>query len=235
MTALRFYGPPPPDMLEQDLPGKLIVIEGTDGVGRSTQVALLKEWLEGEGYAVADTGLVRSELAARDIRRAQQGHTLDDLTLNLFYATDFVFRLEHDIVPALRAGMVVLTDRYTYSPIARAIVRGVDRDWIKAVYSFAIVPDLVIYLDIDVDTLTPRVLTSKGFDYWESGLDFMGGKDVHDAFQRYQEGLLEAFRELASEYMSDTVDARASVADVFGTLRDRVMACVSDMKETARR
>src|SRR5690606_13590149 len=167
VTRIEFYGGRPPGIEGDELPGRLIVLEGTDGVGRSTQVSLLKEWLEDSGYGVVDTGLRRSELAGRGIERALRGNTLDPITLNLLYATDFWDRLERRIVPALRAGMVALVDRYVFSLMARAIVRGVPADWIEGVYGFALVPDQVIYLDIDVDSLLPRVLSGRGLDYWE--------------------------------------------------------------------
>src|SRR5881628_2528651 len=114
MTVLQFYGDRPPGITGEVLPGRLVVIEGTDGVGRSTQVSLLKEWLESRGYAVVNTGLRRSELAGRGIERAKRGNTLDPLTLNLLYATDFWDRMERQILPALRAGMVALVDRYIF-------------------------------------------------------------------------------------------------------------------------
>ena len=117
-----------------DLAGKLIVIEGTDGAGRTTQINLLKPWLEELGHAVLDTGMTRSPLAGDGIRRAKEGNNLGRVTQSLFYATDFVDRLENEIVPALRAGFVVLTDRYIYSLMARAIVRGVDAAWIRSIY-----------------------------------------------------------------------------------------------------
>src|SRR2546428_3305939 len=123
-----------PGMNLADLAGKLIVIEGTDGVGRSTQINLLKPWLEQQGRAVLDTGITRSELAGKGIKQAKEGHTLGRITLTLFYATDFADRLENEIVPALRAGFVVLTDRYIYSLMARAMVRELDPAWIHNVY-----------------------------------------------------------------------------------------------------
>ena len=138
MTQIRFYGDPLPGFAEEVLPGKLIVVEGTDGVGRSTQIALLQEWLEGRGFAVASTGLRRSDLASKGIDRAKQGHTLSESVLFLFYATDLADRLEKQIIPALRAGMVVLTDRYIYSMIARAQVRGSDPQWIRKVLGFGL-------------------------------------------------------------------------------------------------
>ena len=162
------YGVSLPGMKLDDLAGKLIVIEGTDGVGRSTQINLLKPWLEQQGRAVLDTGMTRSDLAGKGIKQAKEGHTLGRITLSLFYATDFADRLEREIIPALRAGFVVLTDRYIYSLMARAMVRAIDPAWIRNVYSFALKPDAIFYLRIGVDDLIPRVVFTRGFDYWES-------------------------------------------------------------------
>lgn len=229
MTAPRFYGVTPPGVGSEPLPGRLIVVEGTDGVGRSTQISLLKEWLEDEGYAVVDTGLTRSRLAGPGIERAKRGHTLDPITLNLFYATDLWDRLERQILPALRAGMVALVDRYVFSVVARAVVRGVPRDWIEDVCGFALVPDRVFYLDIEVPQLLPRVLSSHGFDYWESGRDYLGGDDVYASFVRYQTELLAEFRGLAGRHGFTTVDAGGSVVEVFQRLRDEIAEVVRGM------
>ena len=140
-----------------DLPGRLIVVEGTDGVGRSTQVALLREWLENRGFGVAHTALTRSRLAGEGLRRAKEGHTLGRLTMDLFYATDLADRVENQIIPALRAGFVVLADRYIFSVMARSIVRGVDPAWIRDVYRFAPIPHAVFYLKADLAHLSARV------------------------------------------------------------------------------
>ncbi len=124
MKEMKFYGTALPGIEIEPYPGKLIVIEGTDGVGRSTHVALLRTWLEAAGHAVLDTGMTRSILAGRGIKDARAGHTLGRLTMQLYYATDFADRLENQMLPALHAGFIVLTDRYIYSAIARAVVRG---------------------------------------------------------------------------------------------------------------
>jgi dTMP kinase len=231
VTELRFYGHRPPGIDGSSLPGRLIVIEGTDGVGRSTQIALLTEWLEARGHAVVNTGLRRSDLAGRGIERAKRGNTLDPLTLNLFYATDFWDRLERQIVPALRAGMVALVDRYVFSLTARAIVRGVPEDWMTDLYQFALVPDLVVYLDIDVPHLLPRVLSSTGFDYWESGQDFLRAQDVYQDFVEYQERLLTEFRRLAERENFAVVDGRRHVADVFRSLSALIEPVLHGMRD----
>jgi dTMP kinase len=229
VTAPRFYGEPPPGIERTPLPGRLVVIEGTDGVGRSTHISLLKEWLEARGYAVVNTGLRRSELAGRGIERAKRGNTLDPLTLNLLYATDFWDRMERQILPALRAGMVALVDRYIFSLMARARVRGLSTEWVENLFGFALVPDLVIYLDIDIDHLVPRVLNSTGFDYWESGQDYLPGPEVYGNFVEHQTRLLAEFRRLAIEHAFTTVDARGPVADVFRALCDEIEPVLQDM------
>ena len=221
------YGSVLPGMNLADLTGKLIVIEGTDGVGRSTQINLLKPWLEQQGRAVLDTGMTRSDLAGKGIKQAKTGHTLGRITLNLFYTTDFADRLERQIVPALRAGFVVLTDRYTYSLMARAMVRGLDANWIRNVYSFALKPDVVFYLRVGIDELIPRVVFSTGFDYWESGMDRYPDEDMYESFRKYQTGLLAQFDRLAEEYKFEVIDASADVPTIFGLLKWRIAQVLS--------
>jgi dTMP kinase len=205
-----------------NLPGKIIVIEGTDGVGRSTQIARLKPWLEQQGRAVVDTGITRSELAGKGIKQAKEGHTLGRITLTLFYATDFADRLEREIVPALRAGFVVLTDRYIYSLMARALVRELEPDWVRNLYSFALKPDAVFYLRIGVEDLIPRVVFLTGFDYWESGRDLHPSVDMYESFRKYQTQLLAQFDRLSEEYSFEIVDATHDVQSIFEDLKEKI-------------
>jgi dTMP kinase len=221
------YGVVLPGMKLEDLTGKLIVIEGTDGVGRTTQINLLKPWLEQQGRAVLETGVSRSSLAGKGIKQAKEGHTLGRITLSLFYATDFADRLENEIVPALRAGFVVLTDRYIYSLMARAMVRGIDPDWVRSVYSFALKPDAVFYLRIGVDDLIPRVVFSRGFDYWESGMDLHPSEDMYESFRKYQGSLLSQFEVLAEEYGFEIVDASMDIRAVSERLKAGVARVLS--------
>ena len=231
MTVIRHHGAGGiPGFESQELPGRLIVLEGTDGVGRSTQVALLHEWLEANGYAVTQTGLARSSLVGPGLARAKQGHTLGDITLNLFYATDFADRLEKEIIPALRAGFVCLTDRYIYSMITRAVVRGVDYQWAKDLFGFALVPDAVFYLEADLPHLIPRVLAGDGLDYWESGMDVLRGDDIFENFKTYQARLLQEFRKIGQEYDFITVDANRSVHEIFVDLRRQITPILQGMR-----
>jgi dTMP kinase len=222
MRNFETYGVGFPRVDLSELTGWLIVVEGTDGVGRTTHVDRLRLHLEQLGYAVAETGLSRSDLASRGIRRAKQGNTLGTNAFNLYYATDFADRLEHQILPALRAGFVMLTDRYIYSLIARAIVRGADADWIKQVYSFSLKPDAVYYLRIEVPDLVPRMLSSGGFDYWESGMDLPMGNDLYDSFIAYQTRVIGELDQLAREYRFVTIDATQDVDEIAATLADKV-------------
>ncbi|MEO5616316.1 MAG: thymidylate kinase [Candidatus Eisenbacteria bacterium] len=214
MNGFESHGTPIPGVDSSELTGWLIVIEGTDGVGRTTHVNRLRTHLEQLGYAVAETGLNRSALASRGIRRAKRGNTLGSTAFNLFYATDFADQLEHQIVPMLRAGFVVITDRYLYSLIARAIVRKAEPDWIKGVLSFSLKPDVVYYLRIEVADLVPRVLRAGGFDYWESGMDLSMGEDLFESFVHYQQGLIDELDALAAEYRFHEIDATRSIESI---------------------
>jgi dTMP kinase len=216
------YGKPLPGM-RLDLGGKLVVIEGTDGAGRSTQINLLKPWLEELGHAVVDTGMTRSPLAGEGIRRAKEGNNLGRVTQSLFYATDFVDRLENEIVPALRAGFIVLTDRYIYSLMARAIVRGMNPHWIRSIYSVALKPDAIFYLRVGIDQLLPRVVLTRGFDYWESGMDLYPGHDMYDSFCSYQAALLTEFDRMSSEFNFEMVDASPDAKTVCEHLRKKIL------------
>lgn len=211
-------------------PGRLIVLEGTDGAGRSTHVALLREWLETQGFGVIHTAVARSRLAGDGLRRAKQGNTLGQRAMDLYYATDFADRLENEILPALRAGFVVLTDRYIYSMVVRSIVRIGDREWIRDLYRFAPTPHAVFYLKVDLPSLTPRVLTRGSFDYWESGLDFQEETDLHKSFVRYQARLLAVFDELAEQFQFRVIDANRDIGPVFRDLRSGIQQVVGDME-----
>jgi len=222
---LSYYRTALPEIDYSELQGKLIVIEGPDAVGRSSQVQRLKHWLEQEGHAVLDTGMARSELAAKGIREAKQGNTLGPITMTLFYTTDFADRLENEIIPALRAGFVVITDRYIFSIIARAIARSEERAWIDKVAGIALVPHAIYYLRAEVTDLITRVVVGKGaFDYWESGLDLGFGPDMYESFIRYQTKLIKVFDQLSDQYGFTVIDARQSAEQVFLMLQTSIEA-----------
>jgi dTMP kinase len=207
--------------------GKLIVIEGTDGSGRSTQAFMLKQWLEVQGYAVMETGWTRSKLIGQAITDAKMGHSLNRLTYGLMYATDLADRLEYQIIPALRSGFIVLADRYVYTAIARGIARGADKDWLHDLYGFAIQPDLVFYLQLGVKELVPRVLAAGKMNYWEAGMDMNYGDDLYDSFCAYQSELIEQLDAMVKEYNFVTVDAKKDAQSIQRELRRAVGAYLS--------
>jgi dTMP kinase len=211
-----------------DLKGKLIAIEGTDGVGRSTHIEMLQEWLEVQGYGVMTTGWTRSNLMSKTIEMAKRGNILDRWSFSLLYATDFADRLEHQVIPALRSGFIVLADRYIYTACARDFVRSGDRKWIRDVFGFALIPDLVCYLRIDVDTLALRVIESKGMNYWESGMDLRLGADLYDSFKKYQGLLIEEFDKMTEEFGFQVVDARKPPEEIQDELRAKIQPLLSD-------
>src|SRR5579872_2546248 len=217
---LEFYSESLAGVDTDELQGKLIVIEGPDSVGRSTQVARLRAWLEHQGHAVLDTGLARGALAGKGISQAKEGNTLGPITMTLFYATDFADRLENEIIPALRAGFVVITDRYIFSMMARAIARGENRTWIERTAGFALVPHAVFYLRAEVKDLISRVVVGRGaFDYWESGLDLHFGRDMYESFVRYQSRLIQVFDDMSGPYGFQVIDASKPPAQVFESLQ----------------
>jgi dTMP kinase len=233
MTEPRtFIGRGLPYVNIDHLPGRLIVVEGSDAVGRTTQIKLLRDWLEVEGLGTVETGWTRSMLVKETIDLAKEGHTMNVLTLNLLYATDFADRLEHEVIPALRAGFIVISDRYIYTAFARAIVRGANPDWVRSIFGFAIHPDLVIYLKADSNTLFRRALLSKGLDYWESGRDQNPGLDPYDSFLRYQSKLLREFDRMSKEYNFVVINARRSINAVQKSLRESVAAAIPGLSPT---
>jgi len=229
-----YYGHPIPYLPLDNYPGRIIALEGTDGVGRSTQIRLLREWLEVQGYGVIETGWTRSELMQPTIDLAKASNTLNKLTFQLLYATDFADRLEKEIIPALKAGFIVLSDRYIYTAMARAGVRGVDRTWIRSLYGFAIVPHLVFYLRIDEKTLIRRVLQSRGMDYWESGMDMKLGDDIYESFRAYQRSLLKEYSSMADEYNFRVLDARRKIDVIQDELRRQIGSFLAEGDAAAK-
>ena len=221
--SLQFYNTILPDVDCAELRGTLIVIEGPDSVGRSTQVTRLRQWLEQEGHAVIDTGMARSALAKKGIQRAKEGNTLGPVTMTLYYVTDFADRLENEIIPALRAGFVVLTDRYIFSIIARTIARGEDPSWIEHVTDFALIPHAVYYLRPRVKDLVTRIIRGRGaFDYWESGMDMRFGDNMYDSFVRYQTRVIQTLDQLAMQYEFVRVDATEPADVIFAELQRQI-------------
>src|SRR5258706_12869386 len=224
----RFYGHGIPRVDLEQLAGKLIVVEGADGSGRSTQIAMLVEWLEGSGHATTQVGLKRSTLVSEELDRAQEGNILSRTTLSLFYATDFADQLENIILPALKAGFIVLADRYIYTLMARDMVRGMDEHWLENVYGIALEPDAVFYLNVPPEDLVQRSFAkNSALDYWESGMDIGMSRDMFDSFMKYQTAMQKTFRHLQTNYGFTIVDGMRSSEAINAELQKKIGAVLA--------
>ena len=219
----RFLGHALPGVRPSELTGRLIVIEGADGSGRSTQIRRLVDWLEASGHATTQVGLKRSNLASEELESAKNGNILNRTTISLFYATDFADQLENIIIPSLRAGFIVLADRYIYTLMARDMVRGLDSDWVKSLYSIALKPDAVFYLKLPPEKLIQRnFMKNHTLDYWESGMDLGLSLDMFDSFVQYQQLMADKFDELRKTWGFTTIDADRSMSELNLELRSNV-------------
>lgn len=203
--------------------GCFIVLEGMDGSGRSTQVALLKEWLEFEGFAVQTMGLRRSNLLSKNLDEVMAKNTVTRLTLALMYATDLFDQLENLILPALRAGSVVLADRYYYTLIARAAARGIDRDYLQGIYAPALAPDLTFFLSVSPEVAFEREFKkNQALSYWESGRDMNLSPDLHTSFITYQGLMQKEYALMDKQFNFETLDGEAPVPLVNRLLRTKI-------------
>lgn len=228
VSRRRFYGHGIPGVDLEKLAGKLIVVEGTDGSGRSTQIVRLVQWLEGCGHATVQVGLKRSTLVSEELEHAKQGNILSRRTMSLFYATDFADQLENIILPSLKAGFMVLADRYIYTLMVRDLVRGMDEAWLKNLYGIALVPDAVFYLNVSPEELVQRNFAkTHALDYWESGMDLGLTRDMFDSFLNYQSLVQDQFKRLQSTYGFTMVDAHRSIDDVNLELRKKIEAVLA--------
>lgn len=230
MSFSKFYGTPPPGVQSVDLKGKLVVIEGADGSGRSSQNRILTDWLEQHGHATVNVGLNRSNLVSNELAQAKKGNILGPTTLSLFYATDFADQLENVMLPALRAGYVVLADRYIYTLMVRDIVRGADREWVESMYGIALIPDIIIYLRISPRQLVQRnIRKNLGLDYWESGMDIALSRDRFESFLIYQKMVQKEFNRMAEKYQFTIINANRSVTAVSNDIRKRVLPLFGEL------
>ena len=214
-----------PYLHDTQITGRLIVIEGPDASGRSTQIETITEKLETKGFAVLNTGLKRSPLVGAGILEAKRNITLGKRTIALFYAADFADQLEHKIMPALQAGYIVLADRYIYTLMARNTIRGIRRMWSADLYGFAPIPDLVFYLNVDPFKLVHRVFEKhQQLDYYESGSDLGISDDMFESFIVYQKRMAREFERLRKKYGLTYIDGNLPCEQVSGELERRIMA-----------
>ncbi len=193
-------------------PGKLIAVEGIDGSGKSTQIALLHRWLAAQGQRVFFTEWNSSVLVRRSIRRGKKKDLLTPTTFSLLHAVDFADRLTYRIVPPLKAGMIVLADRYVYTAFARDVARGVHPSWVRAVYNFAPRPDLTLYFRVPIEVALDRLLTGRAkLKYHEAGMDVGLSRDPKESFMLFQNRVLHIYDALVKEFGLQVVDATGSI------------------------
>jgi dTMP kinase len=199
------------------------VIEGPDASGRSTQIQKITTKLEAEGHAVINAGLRRSDLISKGIIEAKRNFLIGRKTMALYYAADFADQLENKIIPALKAGFIVISDRYIYTLIARSSARGIDKNWLHNLFSFAIKPDLAFYMDVDPYNLIHRVFQKNySLDYYESGVDLGISNDIYDSFIKYQYSLKKEFEKIRSRYRLISIDGNKNIEEVYQQIQTKI-------------
>ena len=197
-----------------EYPGKLFVVEGIDGSGKTTQLALLAKWLSAAGRPVLVTEWNSSALVKAATKAGKKKNALTPMTFSLLHATDFADRLLYNIVPPLKAGMIVLADRYTYTAFARDTARGVDRRWVRELYSFAVRPDLAVYFRVPIETSIDRLLARRvKLKFYEAGMDMGWSSNAVDSFRIFQGKVLDEYDKLVDEYGLSVVNATGSITD----------------------
>ena len=218
-----FYGQAIPYLEDIEIKGRFIIIEGPDGSGRSTQIELLSSKLEADGHAVLNAGLRRSELIGQGILEAKRNLVLGRRTISLFYAADFADQLENKIIPGLRSGYIVLSDRYIYTLMAREAVRGISNSWSRNLYGFALRPDIVFYLDVDPNELVHRVFKKNSYlDYYESGTDLRLSDNMLQSFVMYQKLLRKEFKQMQNRYNIISINGNRSMSEINQDLQNRI-------------
>jgi dTMP kinase len=222
-NSIASYGKGIPYLEDRSVKGRLIVIEGPDASGRSTQIINLTSKLEADGHAVLNTGLRRSELISQGILEAKRNFVLGKRTISLFYAADFADQLENKIIPALRSGYIVLADRYIYTLMARDAVRGISVRWSHNLFGFAMKPHLVFYLDVDPNELVHRVFQkNSSLDYYESGADLGLSDNMLKSFLIYQGLLAKQFRKMQKKYGLVPINGNRSVVEINKDLQKKI-------------
>ena len=204
-------------------PGRLITVEGIDGSGKSTQLLLLERWLASRGYRVHFTEWNSSRLVRRSMKRGKKKDLLTPTTFSLLHAVDFADRLTYEIIPPLKAGMIVLADRYVYTAFGRDVARGVDARWVRAVYSFAPRPDLALYFRVPIEVSLDRLLGGRAkLKYHEAGMDLGLAPDPAESFRLFQSRVLDIYDQLTVQFGLRVVDATGDIPSQQKTVRRMV-------------
>ena len=225
MTTLTTYG-----QRANPYPGKLVIVEGIDGSGKSTQLSLLAQWLRAEGHLVTFSEWNSSPIVKATTSRGKKNQLLTPLSFSLMHATDFSDRIERDIVPALKGGAIVLADRYVYTAFARDVARGVDPKWVRALYRFAVTPTLAVYYRVPLDVALYRILSARPkLKYYEAGMDLGLSPDPIESYRRFQSRIQVEYEGLVPEYGLATMDATLPVEVQQRALRELIKPHLSDI------
>jgi dTMP kinase len=225
-TTMKMYG-------KHRFPGKLIIVEGIDGSGKSTQIALLQKWLDSEGYVTFFSEWNSSPLVRDVTRRGKKKHMLTPMTFSLIHATDFGDRTEHHITPPLKAGALVLADRYIYTAFARDVARGVDPSWVRGLYQFAVKPTLGFYFRISLDEAMKRILGGRdAIKFYEAGMDMKLSYDIEESFRIFQGRIIQEYEKMVSEYGLVVIDASLSIEEQQAQMRQIVVEALAGTKKT---
>jgi dTMP kinase len=213
-------------------PGKLFIVEGIDGSGKSTQLSPLQKWLESEGYVVYSSEWNSSPVVQDVTRRGKKKKMLTPMTFSLVHATDFADRMEHHIIPPLKAGAVVLADRYIYTAFARDVVRGVHPDWVRGLYGFAVKPTVAFYFRTPLDVAMKRILGGRdAIKYYEAGMDLELSDDIEESFRLFQGRIIEEYEKMVSEFGLVAIDATLSIEEQQAQMRQIVSEALAGTKK----
>jgi len=216
-------------------PGRLLVFEGLDGSGKSTQAALLGKWLQSQGYRVFFTEWNSSDLVSGVIRRGKKKNLLTPTTFSLLHATDFADRFERKILPPLRAGYLVVCDRYAYTAFVRDAARGCDPAWVRTIYSFAPRPDRIFYFRVPVSVTLRRKLASRlKINYYEAGMDLGLSDDVEESYMKFQTRLKREYERIAESDQFTVIDSTQRVEEIQQDLRADVRPLLENFPTVAR-
>ena len=214
--------------IKHNYPGALVVVEGTDGSGKSTQLQLLGNWLELEGFAISPTEWNSSHLVSGSIKKGKKKGTLNPVTFSLLHATDFADRLEGIIIPALRAGMIVLADRYMYTAFARDVARGVPKSWVCRMYDFAIIPDAAFYFKVPVDISLDRITITRPPKYYEAGMDLSLSDDPFESYRIFQSRVIEEYDQMSPDFGLHIIDGTKPIFEQQSQFRKHISSLLND-------
>ena len=213
---------------QHEFPGKLFVVEGVDGSGKSTQLDLLRNWLESKGKSVIFTEWNSSRLISKTIKQAKRSNSLIPVTFSILHATDFADRLENIIVPALKAGLIVLADRYCFTAFARDVARGVDKEWVRNLYGFSIRPDGAFYFQVPIEVSLDRIAYSRAPGFYEAGMDIGLSPDPKESFQLFQSMIIGEYDKMVDEFGFHTMPATRPIHEQQLLFREKVTALLQN-------